>query len=48
MVTLAPCAAQGIKGQGSLHHEARLVCKVEVNVKGLCNEPDGGEAECVM
>lgn len=45
---ITACAVQAIKGQGSLHHSAGLVCKDEVNVKGLCNEPDGSEAEHVL
>ena len=45
---LTPCAVQATKGQGSHHHSAGLVCKEEVHVKGLCNEPDGSEAEHVL
>lgn len=43
-----PCAVQAVKGQGSHHPGAGLVCKEEVNVRGLCNEPDGSEAELVL
>ncbi len=45
---ITPRAEKAIKGQGSLHHSAGLVCKDKVNVKGLCNEPDGSEAEHVL
>lgn len=41
-------SVQAIKGHGSHHHTAGLVCKEEVNVKSLCNEPDGSEAEHVL
>lgn len=44
---VTPSAVHAVKGQGSLHHRAGLVCK-EVHVKGLCNEPDGSEAEHVL
>lgn len=44
---VTPCTVWAIKGQGSLLHSAGLVCK-EVNVRGLCNEPDGSEAERVL
>lgn len=45
---ITPRAVQALKGQGSLHHSAGLVCKEDVNVRGLCKEPDGSEAEHVL
>lgn len=44
---LTACAVLSAQGQGSLHHSSAVVCKEEVDVKGLCNEPDGSEAEHV-